>query len=193
MPRRPSAFLVLPFILILAACAVPPSKEMDRAQGAIESARAAGADQYATTEFTAATDALRKSEEAAAQRDFRLALSLAIDSFSQAQTAAKAAVEARAKSRGDAERAASQVNTLLVQANSHLADPAIAKLPRRTVEEVRGVIDAAQKVMQEARAAIEAHDYARALSLTDGVAARIQAAIAALDAPPPTAPARRRR
>src|SRR5262249_40902955 len=37
-----------------AACADPPEKEMQQAQGAIDAAKAAGADQYAHDEFTAA-------------------------------------------------------------------------------------------------------------------------------------------
>ena len=41
-------------LLFVAGCADPPSKEMDQAQGAIDAARAAGADQYATTGLTAA-------------------------------------------------------------------------------------------------------------------------------------------
>ncbi|PYQ93511.1 MAG: hypothetical protein DMF96_29615 [Acidobacteria bacterium] len=40
-----------------AACGNPPDKEMQQAQGAIDAARAAGADQYARDEFAAAEDA----------------------------------------------------------------------------------------------------------------------------------------
>ena len=46
-----------------AACGDPPDKEMQQAQGAIDAARAAGADQYAREEFTAAEDALKRSHE----------------------------------------------------------------------------------------------------------------------------------
>src|SRR5687768_10694125 len=67
-------------VALCTACAEPPSKEMNQAQGAIDAARAAGAEQFAAAEFTAAVDALRRSEEAVAARDFRLALNHAIDS-----------------------------------------------------------------------------------------------------------------
>ena len=38
-------------LLLCAACSEPPQKEIDRAQGAIDAARAAGADQYAPDDF----------------------------------------------------------------------------------------------------------------------------------------------
>ena len=62
---------------------------MDQAQGAIDAARAAGAEQFAKEEFAAAVDSLRRSEEAVTQGDYRLALSLAIDGRGRAQNAAK--------------------------------------------------------------------------------------------------------
>lgn len=193
MLRRPAFFRVLPFIALLAACAEPPSKEMNQAQGAIDAARAAGADQYAPTEFTAAVDGLKKSEEAAAQHDYRLALNYAIDSRSRAQEAAKGAVEARAKARGDAERAVAEANTLLGQAVDRLRDPNVSRLPRRTLQEPRRVVEAAQKSMQEAGAALTRDDYSRAITLTEGLSARLQVALAAIDDVVAANPPRRRR
>src|SRR5207302_905741 len=55
--------------LFAAACGDPPDKEMDQAQGAIEAARAAGADRYATTEYAAANDALTRARLAVTGRD----------------------------------------------------------------------------------------------------------------------------
>ena len=46
----------------------PPNKEMDQAQGAIDAARAAGAERYAATEYTAATEALKNANDAVAGR-----------------------------------------------------------------------------------------------------------------------------
>ena len=40
--------------ILSASCAEPPNKEMNQAQGAIDAARAAGADKFAAAEFTAA-------------------------------------------------------------------------------------------------------------------------------------------
>ncbi len=56
----------LVIVILSASCAEPPNKEINQAQGAIDAARAAGADRFAAAEFSAATDALKRSEEAVA-------------------------------------------------------------------------------------------------------------------------------
>ena len=95
--------LALVILTILSAsCAEPPNKEMNQAQGAIDAARAAGADRFAAAEFTAATEALKRSEAAVAAGDYRQALSHAIDSRERAQNAAKMAVDGRTDARGRA-------------------------------------------------------------------------------------------
>ena len=104
---------------------------MNQAQGAIDAAKAAGADRYAPTDLSAATDALRGAEDAVTARDYRLALSLAIESRDRAQHAAKAAGEAHARTRGDAERLIAEASTLLAQARARLRDPIVNRLPPR--------------------------------------------------------------
>jgi Domain of unknown function (DUF4398) len=190
---RSQAIPLLLLTILLSACAEPPSKEMNQAQGAIDGAKAAGADAFATTELNAAIDALRRSEEAVTQRDYRLALSLAIESRERAQAATKAAVNARAKARGDIEGQIGQASTLLAQARQRLRDPDVARLPRRTVQDQRAVIDAANKALQDARAALNNDDYPRASKAMDGVVAQIQTAIAALSSEPDNQANRRRR
>ncbi len=193
MPRALRLPCVLPLFVLLAGCAAPPSKEMNQAQGALDVARAAGAEQYAPAEFAAAAGALEQSEEAVIQRDYRLALNLAIDSRSRAEGAAKAAVENRAKARGDAERVLAEANALLTQARARLADPTLNKLPRRTLAEARDAVDAEEKTLQEARAAVEGNDYRRATDLAGAVSTRIQEILAPFEttAAPP-APRKRR-
>ena len=74
MPRLAVSCLFACVAAAAAGCADPPSKELHQAQGAIDAARAAGADSYATDEFTAAVEALARAEAAVGQRDYRLAL-----------------------------------------------------------------------------------------------------------------------
>src|SRR6185295_16965194 len=80
-------------------------KEIEQAQGAIDTARAAGADQYAREEFTAAEEALKRAQVAVEQRDYRQALNSALDARERAQTAAKDTVNHKATARADAEKA----------------------------------------------------------------------------------------
>ena len=175
------------------ACAEPPSKEMNQAQGAIDAARAAGAEQYAAADFSAAVDALKRADEAVAQRDYRLALNHALDSRERAQNAAKAAGLARARARGDAERLVAEVATLLTQARARLSDDAAAKVPRRTVQEQRGIVDAVDKRLQEARTAIGADDYPAAVKAANGLAVHLQAVLRALGDPSAQPSQKRRR
>ena len=126
--------LALITAILSASCAEPPSKEMNQAQGAIDAARAAGADKFATAEFNAAIDALKRSEEAVAGGDYRQALNHALDSRERAQNAAKLAVEGRADARGQAERAIAEVATLLSRAQAQLKDPDIARMNPRPTE-----------------------------------------------------------
>jgi HAMP domain-containing protein len=179
---RRLAFLIL---LLSAGCAEPPNKEINQAQGAIDAARAAGADRFAASELAAATDALKRSEEAVATGDYRQALSHAIDSRERAQQAAKVAVEGRADKRGQAERAISEVATLLTRAQ--------AQLKARPLREPRATVAKAEKALQEARSALTSEDYAAVSKALDGIAAELQAALTQIDAAASPGAARRKR
>jgi hypothetical protein len=165
---------------------------MNQAQGAIDAARAAGAESYAAQELAAASDALKRSEEAVTQNDYRLALSLAIDSRERAQTAAKVAVENRAKARGNAERIVAEANSSVTQARARLDDAALAKLPRRTATDLRTAMKAVDTHMQEARAALERDEYDRAIAAAKAASSRVAETLAKLEKAP-TAPATRKR
>ena len=93
---------------------------MDQAQGAIDAARAAGAEQYAATEYTAATQALKQANDAVTERDYRLALNYALESREQAQNAARTAADTRAKLRGDVERSIAEAKALIAQAHARM-------------------------------------------------------------------------
>jgi hypothetical protein len=180
-------------VFFLAACAEPPHKEMNQAQGAIDAARAAGADTYAGQDLAGAVDALKRSEDAVAQRDYRLALSHAIDSRERAQNAAKAAVDNRAKARGDAERVVAEANASLTLARTRLTDAVVSKLARRRAAEVKVAFGAAENTMQEARAALARDDYAEAMRAARAVTTRIQETLGSLDKQEAPAPVRKRR
>jgi len=179
--------LALITAILSASCAEPPSKEMNQAQGAIDAARAAGADKFASTELTAAQDALKRSEDAVAAGDYRQALSHALDSRERAQSAAKMAVDGRADARGHAERAIAEVATLISRAQAQLkGNPRALKAPRSTVA-------AAGKMLQEARTALKAEDYPGVTKALNGAAAELQAALTEIDAAASPRPAPRKR
>lgn len=179
--RRLGRRLALVILLLSAGCAEPPSKEMHQAQGAIDAARAAGADRFAASELAAAADALKRSEEAVAAGDYRQALSHAIDSRERAQQAARVAVEGRADLRGQAERSVSEVATLLSRAQAQLKDPDIARANGRTLRAPRATVTKMEKMLQEARSALASEDYAAVSKALNGAAAELQAALTQID------------
>jgi HAMP domain-containing protein len=167
------AYLACLLVVLATACTSPPNKEMDQAQGAIDAARAAGADRYAPTEFTAATTALKNATDAVAQGDYRLALNHAIDSREQAQNAARVAADTRAKVRGEVERSIAEVNALITQVNAWIASPAAARTPR-TRRTAQQVVTTSTAEVQKAGSAMQAEDYAGAQTVLTATKERLQ-------------------
>src|SRR5689334_21875245 len=102
--RRWLPCATLTLTLAVAACGDPPDKEIQQAQGAIDAAKAAGAEQYAPDEYAAAQKALKDASDAVSDHDYRLALNHALDAREHAQTAAKQAGDGKAAARGEADR-----------------------------------------------------------------------------------------
>jgi len=164
--------------LLTYACGSPPHKEIDQAQGAIDAARAAGAEKYAATEYAAAQTALTQANDAVAQRDYRLALNHALESREQAQNAARTAADTRARMRGDTERALAEVTSLMAQTRNRLS-----ALPPARARRVRQALTTTGEDVQKAGKAIQAEDYEGAQRILAGVKEAIQKL-----APPATTP-----
>ena len=165
--------LVCLIVVLAGACTSPPNKEMDQAQGAIDAARAAGADRYASTEFAAATTALKSANDAVEQGDYRLALNHAIDSREQAQNAARVAADNRAKLRGDVERSIAEVKALATQVQAWIASPASARTPR-TRRVAQQAVTQATGELQKAGSAMQTEDYTGAQKLVTVSKERLQ-------------------
>lgn len=191
--RRSRRACCLLFALATAvACAEPPHKEIDQAQGAIDAARAAGAEQYAPAEYAAATQALTQASEAVTGRDYRLALNYALESREQAQNAARTAADTRVKLRGDVERSLAEVKALVTQAGALMKAPSTAQIPRRTRRSAQQTLTQAEKTLQEADAALQNEDYMKAEGMLDAARERIQGVIATLTGAQKSQSSRRR-
>ena len=167
-------------LLFLTGCSAPPQKEIDRAQGAIEAARAAGADQYATEPFTAATTAMQQTHEAVAQRDYRLALSRAVDANERALEAARQAADGKARAQADAQAALGRGLTATRQLAEQIKVAETQKLPARDLEAPRRLHIEAQRTLQEARTAIGAGNFLAASKLLQDLPETIAAEISTL-------------
>ena len=187
--------LVAALVLVLSAAACggePPDKEMQQAQGAIDAARAAGADVYATEEFAAARAALSRADDAVAARDYRLALNHAIDSRQRANNAAKLAADGKASARVDADRALTEAAAGLAALQMRLKAPDVARLPARATTGARAAAADGERNLQEARTAVEAGDYAAALATASSATKALAGARRDLDAAVAAATRRRR-
>jgi hypothetical protein len=192
MQVRPLRAWVLA-LLLLTACGTPPNKEMDQAQGAIDAARAAGADRYAAEEFTAATRSLMLAMEAVDQRDYRLALNHALESREHAQNAARISAETQGKLRAEVERSMAEIAALLAQANGRLTTAEKTRVPPSIVSDTRRSIASANGDVQKAGAAVQAQDFPAAQATLSGAKQRISQIITRLDAAIRAQNARRRR
>jgi hypothetical protein len=190
---RLSVAVLIATALVAAACGDdPPEKEMQQAQGAIDAARAAGADEYARDEFAAAEGALKRAREAADQRDYRLALNNALDSRDRAQNAAKEAADEKTTARAEAQRALAAISAAVAQTRARLKAAEAARAPARTLSEARKSVADGDKALQEARTAFDVGNYRDVTKALNGSTARLAAASRDLDAAAGSSPRRRR-
>jgi hypothetical protein len=190
--RRLPAWL-LAALVVLPACAEPPNKEINQAQGALDAARAAGAERYAADEYRAAAQALKEANDAVGQRDYRLALNHALDSRERAQNAAREAADSKARVRSEVERTLADVAALLAQANGRVAAARTSRTARRNLREAQTLLAGVNEDVQKAGAAVKAEDYAGAQPALDGVKERIAQVLALLENPPASRSVPRRR
>jgi hypothetical protein len=183
--------LVTAAVVAAGACGgEPPDKEIQQAQGALDAARAAGADRYAVEEFTAAEAALKRAHDAVAQRDYRLALNNALDSRERAQDAAKQAADGKAAARVAADHALSAASEALAAARTALKAAEASHAPVRLLTAARHAIADGEQRLQEARTANEKGDYG---AVVEDAAAITKAATATTGDLEPAGPAAQRR
>ena len=163
------------------ACATPPTREMDQAQGAIDAARAAGADRFAAEQYEGAVKALKSAQDAVGQRDYRLALNYALDSRDRAQRAAKEAATQQAVLRSASERRLSEVTALLDRAERQLKAADGAHVARRATAAARTAIATAEASLQKAGTSIQEGNYAMSQEQLAESAANLQSAMAEID------------
>jgi hypothetical protein len=162
------------------ACGDPPDKEMQQAQIAIDSARATGGDQYAHDEFTAAVDALKRAHEAADDHDYRQALNFALDARERAQLSEKESADNRAAAKVDADRALAAANATLGVAQQRLAELEAARVPAKLLIDPRKQLEAAERRVQEARAAFDRGDFPGAIAAASASSQDLSALVVTL-------------
>ncbi len=169
-------------VVLFAACSEPPTKEINQAQQAVDAARQAGAEQYASETYTAATTALKQAREAVDQRDYRLALSRAVDANDRAHEAATAAADNKAKARSQAEAAINATNVSVNHLQARLKVAEEVRVPPRELSPARAALKDAEGTMQKARALLAAGDYPAAITAVAALDTQIRSEIRVVEA-----------
>ena len=180
-------------LLVTAGCSEPPYKEMHQAQGALDAARAAGAETFAAAEFRDAQQALDQTQQAVTQRDYRLALRYALEAHERAQEAARAAADHKAEARGRAERALAGAENALRAGDARLAAARAAKRRARDLVPLVRANDNLRAALQKARSAMQREAYLDVAPTLQPAEAQVTEALAALSTREAPRPARRRR
>lgn len=171
---------VAALIAVAAACSEPPTKEREQAQGAIEAARAAGAATYAATDLKAAETALAGYDAAVSERDYRLALSLAIDAREGAYAAARRAADEKVRVRTQALESVGAVENGVAAIEQRLNGKSGPRPSRPVAQRLNATVESAKAALQKARSRVEAEDYQNAVAILTPVRKAIDTDLAAL-------------
>jgi hypothetical protein len=147
------------FAVLISACGDPPNNEIQQAQGAIDAARAAGAEQFAHDELAAAQLSLKNAHQAVEGRDYRLALNYALDSGERARNAAKQAADGRAAVAETAVRTLTEADAALDEARTKLKAAERSRISATTLARARRTISTTDAAVQKARATFGEGNY----------------------------------
>ena len=131
--------------LLLSACDQPPAKEIAAAEAALALSRAAQADAYAPELWKAAELALSQARQKVEAKDYRGALSSAMDAGEKARSAAQAVASSKLLVKGAAQMAEAEVQAALDEVAAVREEAVKAKVPPEAFAELESrVLDATQ-------------------------------------------------
>jgi hypothetical protein len=177
--RRVLAVFVASLML---ACSNPPEKERNQAAEAIAAARAAEAETYAADELRTAETALQQYAQAVADRDYRLALTHAIDARDAAYSAARLSASRKATAQAAAFKGFTDFETTVDLAKSRLTGAPALRPMGAAADRVRAALQRAPKVLQEARTRLAKQDFNGVVALVGPMTEAIRKD---LPSPPP--------
>jgi len=178
-----SVTFVIAMSWLLTSCGDdPPNKEIQQAQQAIDVAGTSGAERYATDEFTAAREALKRAKAAVVGRDYRQALNDALDARDRAQTASRDTADRKARAKDDADRGLHEAALALVDARAKLRAAEASRRAPRLAAALRREIADAETHVQEARTALDAGAYLDANELLTQATQRLSESLRRLTA-----------
>jgi hypothetical protein len=185
---------VLPLLLLLglavvSGCAKPPQEAIDTARQALESARAAGAADYAPQALKSAEDAVAQldAELQAQQKKFALFRSyknlttMAESAKTAGETAVAEANTGKERARGEAEAAIAQARTALTEAQSLLSTAPAGKGSQMDIEAMKNDLMGVETSVAEADRAYQEGRFLEAKSKADAANAQAMSVKTAVD------------
>jgi hypothetical protein len=121
---------------VLLACNQPPSRELAAAEGAIAEARQEGADVFAAERFREAEAALQAARQKVEQKDYRGALSSALDAAERARAAGASVPSAKVLLKSAAETAQAEAQAALDEVAAIKEEAKKARVPDGAFEAV---------------------------------------------------------
>ena len=173
---------------VLAACSKPPTEEMAKAEKAIQDAKQTGAPAYVPELFAKAEASLQKAKDHVAEKSYKEAKQIAIETEALGQQAAAVVGPAKAKMKADAEQAVQDVQKTIDELKSAVEGAAKKKPLATARDEATALITkweadlTAVKEKLQADTIKEANDALKVMK--DEVNAKKEAAVSALSAPP---------
>jgi hypothetical protein len=134
MRRASTLAPVLLSCLALSACEQPPTKEIATAEAALQQARADAADVFAPDRFGEAQAAVAAAQKKVQAKDYRGALSSALDAAEKSRLASQAATAAKQLARNAAELAEAEAQAALDEVAEIRAQAAKARIPEQVFE-----------------------------------------------------------
>ena len=166
---------------LLACGGDPPKAELDGASTALQAAKAAGAEKYASGQLAAAQAAYDKAEgayKAEADKLFKeweAVNPLISDAKGKADQAKSSAAQAKSKAKGSAESAIAAAAASIDAARAGLDAAPAGKGTEGDVDQLRADLDAAGADLSSARSAVGREDFASATSKANGAKSAAEA------------------
>ena len=164
--RAIGIFLVLSSAFLLYGCGGdPPTSDLQDAERALQSARSAGAEKFASSELNAAQSAYaaaKKEVDTESEKlfkNFEKSTQLISDAKNKAQSAESAAQSAKSRAKSGAESVISDAAAAVESAKTNVDSAPTGKGMEGDVDQLRADLGAAEADLSAARRAVSSEDF----------------------------------
>lgn len=187
MKRVATRFLAPVFMGLFAVAGLtgcggdPPQADLDAATAALNAARSAGAEKYASGELSSAQSAYDDAKAAFTAeaekmfKDWAAVTPKLADAKNKADRAASAATQAKGRAKTGAESAIAAASTAVQAARASLDAAPAGKGTEGDIEQLRSSLDAADADLNTARSSVSREDFASAVSQANGAKGKAEA------------------